>query len=961
MNFTQSKLTKSEWQSIEKPLPEKEIQVLYLIKEGMADVEIAHNHQKSLIQYLKIAYSKEMEDHLFLTYFSPIYEQLKKADRTLDMKISSKQKIKTADKIRLEQNKTQVVQGSAYEFVLLEHILAIITGKLQGRTFEFHYYTLFQLSRNNVSQLNRHIVCLVQHTLDKYRSRVKLLRMLEQSVEIIEKNSLLLKYKNLTLYDHQKQIFTISCKPGPKLILYIAPTGTGKTLSPIGLSERHRVIFVCAARHVGLSLARSAISVQKKVAFAFGCQTMDDIRLHYYSAVDYTINKRSGGIGRVNNSNGTKVEIMICDIQSYLLSMTYMLQFNVPEEVIMYWDEPTISMDYEEHELHNLIQQTWSQNRVPNVVLSSATLPKFHTIPNVIQDFQDKFRPVTEDEVESSDKAPRIYNIVSHECAKTIPIFDNHGYIVVPHFFSREYREVLEVADHCSNNLTLLRYLDLGEVVTFIVEVLRLTSSREDSSGAGGGGGGGSSESSGFESGLESIGILDTSQLTMEKIKRGYLNLLQNIEPDLWEDIYTTLQSRRKCHMPPPPPSLGTPIKKYHSLPAAATSTTTTTTTTPPLDTLKGGGDLRRLKSIGGLSPAPPVTHRPGTYGIYLTTSDAHTLVEGPTIFLAHEVEKVAQFCLQQADIPEVVMDDLMHKIERNNVLSEKIMVLEKELEDAQEESQSSSSSSSSVSSATKHKSKAKGKSKGGSGGGGGGAGEEGGEPGEARSGGGGGGGGRRGDGDDGEARETRGVCRKLQTEIDNLRTQVRPVNLNDAFVPNTIMHLNKWAAHIDLSSGGTPYMSRIDDATIVEIMSLHEVDNSWKILLLMGIGIFTTHKNPKYLEIVKQLATEQQLYLIIASSDYIYGTNYQFCHGYLSKDMDLTQEKIIQSLGRIGRNNIQQSYSIRLRDNVVIKKLFTEQGITPEITNMNRLFVTMQEEQEEDEEPASAVRLGAA
>jgi hypothetical protein len=903
MDFNQTKLTKTEWQSIEKPLPEKEIQVLELIKQGMADVDVAHNHQKSLIQYLKIAYSKEMEDHLFATYFSPIYEQLKKTDPSLDLKVSTKQKIKTADKIRLEQNKTQLVQGSVYEFVLLEHIRAIvIPSKSQGQSFEFHYYTLFQLSRNNVSQLNRHVLYLVNHTLDKYRSRVNLLHMLEQAVDIIEKNSLLLKYKNLTLYDHQKQIFTISCNPGPKLILYIAPTGTGKTLSPIGLSERHRVIFVCAARHVGLSLARSAISVQKKVAFAFGCNTMDDIRLHYYSAVDYTINKRSGGIGRVNNSNGTKVEIMICDIQSYLLSMTYMLQFNVPEEVIMYWDEPTISMDYEEHELHDLIQQTWSQNRVPNIVLSSATLPKFHTIPNVIHDFKEKFRPAEEDEDEEVDgTSPRIYNIVSHECAKTIPIFDNHGYIVVPHFFSREYRAVLEVADHCSNNLTILRYLDLGEVVSFIVQVLG---------------------ASGVDSGLESIGILDISQLTMENIKRGYLNLLQNIEPDLWDDIYATLHSRRKCHMPPPPPSSGAPIKKYHSLNSA---------TTPPVTTEPsvGGGDLRRLKSVGSLAPAPPVTSRPGSYGIYLTTSDAHTLVEGPTIYLARDVEKVAQFCLQQADIPEVVMDDLMHKIERNNVLSEKIMVLEKELEDAQEESQSSSSGSAN---ATKHKSKGKSKSKSG------GAGGDGGERGE------GGGGGRRGDGDDGEARESKGLCRKLQTEIDNLRTQVRPVNLNDAFVPNSIMHLQKWASHIDLSSVGTPYMSRIDDTTIVEIMSLHEVDNSWKILLLMGIGIFTTHKNPKYLEIVKQLATEQQLYLIIASSDYIYGTNYQFCHGYLSKDLDLTQEKIIQSLGRIGRNNIQQSYSIRVRDNSVVEKLFTSQGITPEITNMNRLFVTIEE-----------------
>jgi len=78
---------------------------------------------------------------------------------------------------------------------------------------------------------------------------------------------------------------------------------------------------------------------------------------------------------------------------------------------------------------------------------------------------------------------------------------------------------------------------------------------------------------------------------------------------------------------------------------------------------------------------------------------------------------------------------------------------------------------------------------------------------------------------------------------------------------------------------------------------------------------------------------------LIIASSDYIYGTNYQFCHGYLGKDLNLTQEKIIQSLGRIGRNNIQQSYSVRLRDDKQIDKLFYKEENKREVRLMNKLF----------------------
>ena len=91
----------------------------------------------------------------------------------------------------------------------------------------------------------------------------------------------------------------------------------------------------------------------------------------------------------------------------------------------------------------------------------------------------------------------------------------------------------------------------------------------------------------------------------------------------------------------------------------------------------------------------------------------------------------------------------------------------------------------------------------------------------------------------------------------------------------------------------------------------------------------------------MKGLADQQKLYMIIASSDYIYGTNYQFCHGYLSKDMILTQEKIIQAFGRIGRNNIQQNYSIRLRDDEIINKLFYNEPNKPEVTNMNKLFNT--------------------
>ena len=169
--------------------------------------------------------------------------------------------------------------------------------------------------RNNITRLNRHIIEITNRVLNLFEGNINISVVIENAVEFIEKNDSLLKYNDLCLYEHQKEIFTAFKNETAKLVLYMAPTGTGKTLTPIALSEKKRVIFVCAARHVGLALAKAAISVNKKIAFAFGCASADDIRLHYFAAKVFTRNKRTGGIGKVDNSVGDSVEIIICDIK----------------------------------------------------------------------------------------------------------------------------------------------------------------------------------------------------------------------------------------------------------------------------------------------------------------------------------------------------------------------------------------------------------------------------------------------------------------------------------------------------------------------------------------------------------------------------------------------------------------------------------------------------------------------
>ena len=113
-----------------------------------------------------------------------------------------------------------------------------------------------------------------------------------------------------------------------------------------------------------------------------------------------------------------------------------------------------------------------------------------------------------------------------------------------------------------------------------------------------------------------------------------------------------------------------------------------------------------------------------------------------------------------------------------------------------------------------------------------------------------------------------------------------------------------------------------------------------FKVLVLLGIGVLMKHKELRYEEIVKRLANEQKMFIVLASTDYIYGTNYQFCHGIIGKDLtNMTPQKILQSMGRIGRSNIQQEYTVRFREDAMIRGLFSIPEENREATVMQRLF----------------------
>jgi len=863
MDFSQNKLSRAEWETIEIPVSSKEKQILELIVQGFHDTNIHTNENQSLFSFVKIEKTAATELMLFKKYFegplvallttyakgSPLFakiinNQLVSGDTTGGKKGDA---LKKADVIRLQQLDATIVLNKP---VIFEFLLIDLCGDLlkhiskQKVKYAFYLYTLLQIKKASIDNINTHLLAVVDDIIEFAVGFTKTNEIINNAYQFIEKNPYLLNYADRSLFSHQKELFSI-CKQhstSPKLIMYTAPTSTGKTVSPLGLSEQSRIIFVCAARHIGLALAKSAISIEKKVAFAFGCETASDIRLHYFAAVNYTTNRRSGGIGKVDNSVGTNVEIMICDVHSYLTAMHYMLAFNEANNIIMYWDEPTITLDYADHPLHSVIHRNWNENKIPTVVFSCATLPSDEDIQPVFADFRCKF------------DGAEVFTITSFDCRKSIPIIDKSGNCVLPHYLYSDFDEMQRCVRYCVENKTLLRYFDLREIVRLVEYIGDNGLIQEDY-------------------GLDAYFEGKIQNITMNTLKEYYLEVLMHIEERDWPKIYNAMMQTRAAKYAQAT-SNSKPIQKTRSLDAGVSGL------------LTAGQALQKTKSLD----AAPVAQSASSHGILLTTKDAYTLTDGPTIFLAEDVNKIGTFYIQQSNIVSTVFQKLLSNITNNGKLIGRIEDLDSIIL-AKENKTSSDNDTKS-----------------------------------------------------GKEKSSRDACldkgsEQMMAEINKLRNEIRSVSLDPMYVPNSRQHQQIWTPTNEVYDNA--FCCCVGEDVSKEIMLLN-IENHLKVLLLLGIGLFADNSNPKYMEIMKKLAEDQQLFMIIASSDYVYGTNYQFCHGFIGKDLtNMTQQKTLQAMGRIGRSNIQQDYTVRFRDDAMIQQLFKKPETNLEATNMCALFAT--------------------
>lgn len=898
-NFTQSKLEKHEWEYIEVPVSEAEKTILTNIKQGFNNPSLSVARIQSLLSYLKIEQGTKQTDlHTFIAthYFSDVISKITTLYRFVlkyvvyegacfnefvellnahGMKVVSgndemndvytvaknndakMKEMKKKDKMRVENTMTLIHKSdektteSIYEYILLYQLVNLLCFSFTKTLFKkdigydgiycdddfynklmknvckkikhdkeasvfvardeflentldrmYALSTLLDTSKNKINYANPIVMALVGNAVKTLVSCVSKSQALMNSHLWIENNTLLNSLRPFSLYQHQRDIISIFKQKGNHFVYYCAPTGTGKTLTPLALAQRYKIIFVCAARHVGMSFAKNAISSGYKIALAFNCGDAEDIRLHYSAAKVYKKNYKSGGIFKVDNTIGDNVEIIISDVKSYKYASYYMKAFNDVNTIITFWDEPTISMDYENHELHSFIRENWENNIIPNMVLSSATLPKESDIRNVAQGFCDKF-------------GASMHYIKTHDFRKSICVYDGNSRIFSPHMFFKKfkftisYHDAKSIIETFKNDKTLFRYLHIPSCVSFLLwfndECHPLEFMND-----------------------HAYGATMWYELTQERVKEYYIDVFYELMNEEYYDLL--MVSSLSYH------------KYYES-----------------------------------------------TYNFL--RDDAYTLTNGATIYLTNNIDATREKFIKEIKIPSKCIDYLNMVYEFNEAIRVKIAEIKKDFMDKYKKT------------TTKEK--------------------------------------------DDETDPF--LVSKEASEIRALESQFKRMQLPQALIPNSFEHLNKYhssgVSHLYPShykEHFKPFSSTLSERDIEKVITLKDVEQSTQFLLLCGIGIVCSSMTNEYNALISEFATRQKLFMVIASSDYIFGTNYLFHHAYIDDTIEEnTRQKIIQAMGRVGRGQYNQHYSVRIKSDAIISMLFNEKyDSCIETQNMNRLLV---------------------
>ena len=65
------------------------------------------------------------------------------------------------------------------------------------------YYTLTQLMKNSVLNINKYVLKFTEYIIENYKDKINKANLIKNALNNIEKNKLLVKFNDMKLYNHQ--------------------------------------------------------------------------------------------------------------------------------------------------------------------------------------------------------------------------------------------------------------------------------------------------------------------------------------------------------------------------------------------------------------------------------------------------------------------------------------------------------------------------------------------------------------------------------------------------------------------------------------------------------------------------------------------------------------------------------------------------------------------------------------
>ena len=151
MDLNQAKLSKSEWETIEKPVSDSEKDVLKLIIKGFHEPNIKQNKTTTFLSYTKIEKSPEIDYYIFRNFFEKtMHDSINKyasgtplsgltAIRFLEG--TAMKQLKSVDSMRIKNSEKTISNNKhiIFEYIMIDMLNSLLKHS-KNRKQKYAYY-----------------------------------------------------------------------------------------------------------------------------------------------------------------------------------------------------------------------------------------------------------------------------------------------------------------------------------------------------------------------------------------------------------------------------------------------------------------------------------------------------------------------------------------------------------------------------------------------------------------------------------------------------------------------------------------------------------------------------------------------------------------------------------------------------------------------------------------------------